>query len=99
VLLFHVNYLPDAVLRRLHQATPSYDFDPSDEVSCWANHCEHCGRAQDDNELFCEPEGAFLPASAAGARLIRLVAVDEPLEAGAAGFAYEPEYFDAMVRG
>jgi hypothetical protein len=67
--------------------------------SYWENHCERCGCQLDDHELFCEPEGAFLPTSESTAAAIHLVLVDEPFEATAAGYSYEPPLFDAMIRG
>ena len=66
--------------------------------SYWANHCEKCGCQLDDHELFCEPEGGFLPTSASAAAAIHLVPVDEPFEAAAAGYSYEPPFFNAMIR-
>jgi hypothetical protein len=52
----------------------------------------------DDHELFCEPEGAFLPTSESTAAAIHLVLVDEPFETSAAGYSYEPPLLDAMIR-
>jgi hypothetical protein len=97
--LFHIAYLPEHVQRRMCAAT-AYSVErgaPADE-SCWANHCEHCGAYFDDQELFCEPGGAFCPASVADARSIELRTVDEPIGVDAAGYAQQPEFFDAMNR-
>ena len=85
-LLFHIDYLSAAVIMRL-QAQGAYRRDTH-----WINHCRSCGAPQDDLELFCEPEGAFLPTSASSAALIELLSVDEPLEAAAAGYAIEPQF-------
>ncbi len=49
----------------------------------------------DDHDLFCEPEGAFLPTSQAQAAAIQLVRIDEPLEAAAAGYACDPQFFES----
>jgi len=94
-LLFYVAYLPDAVRRRLTEFSPLYRFAHSAAAlgSYWANHCESCGSLLDDHDLFCEPEGAFLPMSQAGADAIQLVHIDEPFEASAAGYACDPEFF------
>jgi hypothetical protein len=110
--LFYIGSLPAAVQNRINQYQPAYrpiDADataaaPATAVgggsgSYWANHCEQCGRQLDDHELFCEPEGAFLPTSEATAAAIHLVLVDEPFETSAAGYSYEPPFFDAMIRG
>ncbi len=95
--LFYVAYLPDAVQRRLQEFSPLYRFARSAETlgSYWANHCESCGSLLDDHELFCEPEGAFLPTSRARAAAIQLVRIDEPLDAAAAGYACDPEFFES----
>jgi hypothetical protein len=85
-LLFHIDYLPAAVSTRL-QAQGAYRCDTH-----WINHCESCGAPQDDLELFCEPEGAFLPTSESSAALIEIRPVDEPFEAAAAGYAIEPQF-------
>jgi hypothetical protein len=79
-------------------AAPATDAGGS-SGSYWANHCEQCGCQLDDHELFCEPEGAFLPTSEATAAAIHLVLVDEPFETSAAGYSYEPPLFDAMIPG
>jgi hypothetical protein len=99
--LFYVEYLPDGVRRRVNGFAPSYRLGRSDAVEGfhWANHCERCDSLLDDHELFCEPEGAFLPTSEASAGLIHLLAVDEGFEAAVAGYAYEPQFFDAMSKG
>jgi hypothetical protein len=97
--LFYVEYLPAAVQNRLKQFTQSYRLGDCAVAagSYWANHCEHCGSLLDDHELFCEPDGAFLPTDESRARIIRLAPIDEAFEAVAAGYAYEPDFFDAMA--
>jgi hypothetical protein len=100
-LLFYIDYIPDNVQRRLNGFTQAFCIGHSKAAAgfYWANHCEQCGSLLDDHELFCEPDGAFLPTTAASAGIIRLVAVDEAIEAAAAGYAYEPAFFDAMGKG
>ena len=99
--LFYVDFLPEIICSRLQQLAQWYRFGQSraTESSHWANHCERCDSLLDDHELFCEPEGAFLPANEASAALIHLLPIDESIEAAAAGYAYEPAFFDAMSRG
>lgn len=89
-LLFDVDYLPESVGLRMLAMAPGYGVN---QEQCWANHCEHCGAAYLDADLFCEPGGAFLPTNEASARRILWVAVNEPFEAHAAGYAPEPEVF------
>ena len=95
--LFYVAYLPEAVQRRLREFSSLYRFARSAATlgSYWANHCESCGSMLDDHDLFCEPEGAFLPTSHARAAAIQLVHIDEPLEAAAAGYACDPQFFES----
>jgi hypothetical protein len=99
--LFYVAYLPALVQSRLRPFTRSYRLSHYEAAggSYWANHCEHCGSLLDDHELFCEPDGAFLPTSESSASIIRLVPIDEAFEAVAAGYASEPEFFHAMSQG
>jgi hypothetical protein len=99
-VLFFVSYLPEAVRLRLQRLSPSFRRGRSQESdgAYWMNHCEHCGAVQDDHDLHCEPEGAFTPASAESARQIELLEVREPLAASAAGYAFEPEFFEFLPR-
>jgi hypothetical protein len=94
-LMFYIEYLPDAVRRRLANFSPFYrpGHDPGSQESYWANHCEKCGSLLDDQDLFCEPDGPFLPTSEASAAGIHLFWIDEPIEAAAAGYALDPQFF------
>jgi hypothetical protein len=92
--LFHIEALPDAVRRRMQALAPMYRFAPASQGSYWANHCERCGGIQEDHDLFCEPEGAFLPISSAAASVMEFSPIDEFLEAGAAGYALDPELIE-----
>jgi len=96
--LFYVEYLPDSVNGRLRDLSPSFRFACSDATltSYWANHCDHCGRLLGDHELHCEPEGAFVPVSETAAAAIELLKIEEPFEAAADGYAFEPEFFSLM---
>ena len=99
-LLFYIEFLPDAVRQRLQVLAPTYRFanSPATQGSYWANHCEHCGGLQEDHELFCEPEGAFLPVSPAAAAAIELLPVPEALRVGAAGYAIDPAFIASEAR-
>jgi hypothetical protein len=98
--LFYVGYLPDGVQRSVQAFSKTYRpaVSLAAQGSYWANHCEHCGLLQEDHDLFCEPEGAFLPVDAASASAIELTGIDEPFAAAAAGYACEPEYLEHMIR-
>lgn len=90
--LFHIEFLPTSVAARLQLLAPlRYD-------GYWANHCASCDLPQDDQALFCEPEGAFAPASESNAALIEILSIDEPFEAAVAGYAVEPHFLYAMHR-
>jgi len=97
-MLFYVEYLPTAVQTRLNEFSPCYRFacSAATQGSYWANHCEQCGSLLDDHDLFCEPDGAFLPTSRASAAAIQLTWIDEEIEAAAAGYAYDPAFFESM---
>ena len=98
-LLFYVGVLPDAVRQRLQTVAPAYRLarSPATQGSYWANHCERCGGLQEDHELFCEPEGAFLPMSSEAGAAIELLPVEEPIRAGAAGYALAPEFLGSSA--
>jgi hypothetical protein len=83
-VVFFIGYLSDEVSNRLREIGPSYRF--SNDLAYWANHCELCDAAQRDDDLYCEPEGAFGGPSAA----IDLFWIDEPIEAAAGGYSYDP---------
>ena len=97
-MLFYVERLRDDVRDRLNRISPF--FRPAQSAatlnSYWANHCEHCGTLLGDHELHCEPDGAFMPSSEAAAANIQLQQIQEPFEAVAAGYAFEPEFFGFM---
>jgi len=99
-LLFLIEYLPEAVVNRLRELSEYFrlDYNEDSEQSYWLNYCSHCGIKQEDFELYCEPEGAFLPISEGAAASIRLHDVQELFEARAAGYAYAPQFFDYVER-
>lgn len=99
-LLLFVEYLPEAVQRRLRQFSQHYrlEYDEQEGQSYWMNHCSFCGAKQTDFELYCEPEGAFVPISKQAAALIRFYEVPEPFEALAGGYLYESEPSDNAQR-
>jgi hypothetical protein len=94
--VFYVEFLPDEVRRRLQVLAPMYRFaaSPATQGSYWANHCARCGAFQEDQDLFCEPEGAFLPVSPAAASSIELLPVPEAFEVSAAGYAIDPQFVE-----
>jgi hypothetical protein len=98
--LFHVEYLPPDPQRHLQALAPSYRLGSLSNAAepTWANHCERCGALQDDHELFCEPEGAFVPTTAAAAQRIYLLPIDEIIEATAGGYAFQPQFYEFMVK-
>jgi hypothetical protein len=95
-ILFDVEYLSDAVAKNLRELSQHYraHLDETSGRSNWMNHCSFCAAPQADAELYCEPEGAFMPISPAAAAKIRLHEVCEPLEAQACGCAYAPEFLE-----
>jgi hypothetical protein len=106
--LFFVEYLPEHVRLQLSVMAPAYrphvgrageagsDFG---EVSHWVNHCERCGSTFDEQALFGELGGAFVPATVEQASRVRLLRIEETFEAAVGGYAYEPEFFDSMSTG
>jgi hypothetical protein len=96
--LFYIEYLPHDVQKRLGKVSSSYRFAFSKAASgsYWANHCERCGTLLDDHDLFCEPGGAFLPTNHSSAAAIELLRIDDPIEAAAAGYVFEPPFFASM---
>ena len=93
--LFYVLELPAAVLRHLRQIAPAYRLAGGGETEfpyC-ANHCEHCDSRFDDQDLFCEFEGVFVPISPAAASKIDLLRIFEPIALAAAGGVFDPPYF------
>ena len=97
-LLFFVGDVSNAVRRCVLDIAPAYRPASADESqdSYWANHCEHCDSRFDDQELFCEPNGAFLPTNPSAAAAIDRMQINEPIEAAAAGCAYEPQFISRL---
>jgi hypothetical protein len=98
--LFFVERLSDEVQSHLSRISQSFRLAHCAATlnSYWANHCEHCGVLLGDHELHCEFDCAFMPSSESTAANIQLLRIREPLEAMAAGYAIEPEYFRFMSR-
>jgi hypothetical protein len=99
--LFYVELLSDDVEQRLQEL--SRHFHPArsraTQSTYWANHCQHCGTLFEDHELHCEPDGPFMPSSEASAADVELLRIDESLQAAAAGYAPEPQFFGFMRGG
>jgi hypothetical protein len=93
-LLFYVGYLPRAAQRRMAEFSPHYRHAPSaaTQESYWANHCEHCGSTLEDHDLYCEPDGAFLPLGGAAAADVELIWIGEPIEAQVGGYSCDPDF-------
>jgi hypothetical protein len=95
-ILFDIEFLPDTVQNRLRQLSQHYRTAVSEATgrSNWMNHCSFCGEQQADFDVYCEPEGAFMPISAEVAKNISLHEVQESFGAQAAGYACAPEFFE-----
>lgn len=95
-IIFFVERLPDDIRSRLDEISPHYRFGHCSVIqkAYWANHCEHCGELLGDHELHCELDGAFMPSSADAASNIQLLRIQEPFEAAADGYSFEPEFFE-----
>jgi hypothetical protein len=98
-LLFYIETLPDSVQRRLAEFSRAYRYAYSAETqgSYWANHCTSCGALLEDHELFCEPDGAFLPMSGDITADLELIWIEEPIEAVAGGYSCDPAFFTAST--
>jgi hypothetical protein len=99
-LLFYVAGLPDSVKHRVAQFSRRYRraFSAATQESYWANHCGRCGSLLEDHDLFCEPDGAFLPMSGASTPDLELIWIDESIEAQAGGYSCDPALFVPAVR-
>lgn len=99
-LLFQIAHLSENVRMQVAGIQPAYSpkISAAGGESWWTNHCEHCGSPFDDQDLFCEPGGAFFPVSDAEARLIQVLTRDEAIEVDASGYAPEPAFYHSMRR-
>jgi hypothetical protein len=100
-LLFHIEYLNEGVAARLATLTKLFRIDRKylGAEPAWSNHCAACDALLDDEELFCEPGEPFFPITEAGVAAIRLQRIDDPLEAAAGGYFFDPDFFPAMSLG
>jgi hypothetical protein len=100
-LLFHIEYLNEAVAARLSTLTQSFRIDRKylGAEPAWSNHCSACGALLDDEELFCEPGEPFFPVTETGVAAIRLQRIDDPFVAVAGGYFFDPDFLPAMSLG
>jgi hypothetical protein len=98
VLLAQVEYLPPEVIGVLQEICTL--FRPDDHEStgngCWVNHCQHCGRIQNDLAEHGEPGGAFLPTTQQAAGQMLVVSVAGPFSARAGCFSDQFQLHSAM---
>jgi hypothetical protein len=74
-----------------------YAYSAESQGSYWANHCAECSALTEDHDLFCEPDGAFLPMSGARTTDLELVWIDEPIEAAAGGYSCDPVFLATAI--
>jgi hypothetical protein len=88
-LLFYVECLSNEAGNVVRELAPRFRVDYSTPVdrNYWVNHCQHCGTIQEDHDLHCEPDAAFLPTSVHAAEQILTVAVQVPFLARAGGIS------------
>jgi hypothetical protein len=93
-LLFYVESLSKGVGDLVRELAPQFRIDYSTPVdrSYWVNHCQHCGAIQEDHDLHCEPDAAFLPTSVHAAEQILTLSVQMPFLARAEGISAQPSF-------
>lgn len=97
--IFFIAELPGPIRRRLTRMAPLFSRKQGEgsRNPYWANHCEHCGEVFSDDELHCEP-GAFMPMGSSEAQAIALDHLPEEFSADAAGYAFDPQFFELLFR-
>ena len=75
----HIEYLPEAVAKRIRALTPHYRFDLESVAggACWLNHCEYCNAQLVEEKLFGELDGPFGQNPEEGLEAVRLHEVRE----------------------
>lgn len=86
--LFHLERLAPAVEERLYSRSARRGSTLRDQI----NRCTRCDYVWSDDELFCEPGGAFLPLSDREAQRLTFEPVAEPLWASVGGHAPDPVF-------
>jgi hypothetical protein len=94
-LVFHVERLSTPVQSRLRILAPLYrrDYSCTTGGAHWINHCQKCGSLQEDHDLHCEPESAFMPTTAEAAAAIQVIEVRDAFAAAVAGYSYDVHIF------
>jgi hypothetical protein len=95
VLLFYVESMSPEAVAHVRELAPQFRINYSRIVdrNYWANHCQHCGKIQEDHDLHCEPDAAFLPTSVHAAEQILTVEIQAPFLARAGGISEQPSFF------
>jgi hypothetical protein len=99
-VIFDVYYFSDSVRALLALRSPHYRPVPNGPEGgvTWLNHCEHCGVAEDEQELHGEADAAFSPMSPQAGSTIRLEHVAAEFHGGASGYSHDPAHFDFPAR-
>lgn len=97
-LLFYVESLSMEAGNLVRELAPQFrvDYSMSVDRNYWVNHCQHCETSQEDHDLHCEPDAAFLPTSVHAAEQILTVAVQAPFLARAGGISDQLSFLSLM---
>lgn len=79
----YIGELAQPAARFAVATSPDYRlaFSKTTNSRYWANHCPACRRLQGDFNLFCEPDGPFMPTTRQEASTLRATRLVEPFEA------------------
>lgn len=97
IFVHYVTDILDSTIARMKSFSASFrlDFSNTTQDSYWMNHCDHCGMKQGDFQIYCEPDGAFLPMDEEAASQIVLHHIDEPFVCNG-DHGFDVSYFDYM---
>jgi hypothetical protein len=91
-VLFNLSHLGAALFAAIEEQCRSFRPMDGQANALWLNHCAECDRPLSDDELHCEPGGAFMPLGTEAARFdLRHVPVVFSGLAG--GYAPEPPFY------
>jgi hypothetical protein len=94
-VLFNLSRLGQASSAAIEEHSRGFRPTDAQATALWRNHCAGCNRPLSDDQLHCEPGGAFMPLGPEAARF-EMRHVPVAFSGLAGGYAPEPPFYPQL---